>query len=260
MLTDDLRSRKYSLEHIIETAEKALKKAPKGSLRIAHKHNTPQYYFCEEGSITYKYLSKKKMPLITALAQSQYHSKILALAKKELKKVNDLLAVRQNGIAEDVYKKYKKDRQKLIKPIQDTDEEYIEKWLQVDYSKKEFTEDFPDYITNKGERVRSKSEVIIANTLYEEKIPYRYEYPIMINGILLHPDFTVLDIRHRKEFLWEHLGMMDDPDYAASALNRILLLENANYFPGCNLIITHETSQKPLNTRLLRKMIHTYFK
>ena len=37
--------------------------------------------------------------------------------------------------------------------------------------------DAPLLETSRGERVRSKSEVIIADTLDRLKIPYRYEFP-----------------------------------------------------------------------------------
>ena len=68
------------------------------------------------------------------------------------------------------------------------------------------------FYTSKGERVRSKSEVIIADVLNREGVPYRYEYPIYIKGIgKIYPDFTVLNIGIRKEMIWDHFGMMDDP-------------------------------------------------
>lgn len=42
----------------------------------------------------------------------------------------------------------------------------------------------PIDITDKGERVKSKSELTIANALYRSKIPYKYECPIILhNGI-----------------------------------------------------------------------------
>lgn len=64
-----------------------------------------------------------------------------------------------------------KERQKLIHPIRETDE-----------------------------RVRSKSEVIIADILNQEGIPYRYECPLQLKGWgKVYPDFTVLSERERPE-------------------------------------------------------------
>ena len=67
----------------------------------------------------------------------------------------------------------------------------------------------------------------------------------------IHPDFTILRRSDRKEVYWEHLGMMDDPEYAANALMRIDLYERNGIFPGDRLILTHETGRQPLRTRLI---------
>jgi len=71
----------------------------------------------------------------------------------------------------------------------------------------------PELYTAKGERVRSKSEIIIADSLMRAGVPYRYEFPIILNGYgKIYPDFTVLNVGLRKELYWEHLGMMDDSE------------------------------------------------
>lgn len=66
-----------------------------------------------------------------------------------------------------------------------------------------------------GTLVRSKNEVIIASIL-EELAPGRwsYEQPITIDGVTKYPDFTVETVSG-DEILWEHLGMMGNPKYAA---------------------------------------------
>ncbi len=52
-----------------------------------------------------------------------------------------------------------------------------------------------------AEKVRSKSEAFIADTLYEFGIPYRYEYLVrMVNGELRYPDFTLLKVRTEKRY------------------------------------------------------------
>lgn len=76
----------------------------------------------------------------------------------------------------------------------------------------------------------------------------------------LHPDFYCLNLRTRQEFAWEHFGMMDDPEYAARATEKIGLYAENGFFPGKNLIITMETSAKPLSSKLLKSVIQTYLK
>jgi hypothetical protein len=68
--------------------------------------------------------------------------------------------------------------------------------------------------TIRGELVRSKSEVIIANLLDSMGVPYSYEQPFVgLDGTLRYPDFTVEDAESGRRLLIEHLGMLDRPDY-----------------------------------------------
>lgn len=62
--------------------------------------------------------------------------------------------------------------------------------------------------------VRSKSEVIIANMLVSEEVPFIYEEPLYApDGTMFLPDFTV---KFRGEtYYWEHVGRLDLPEYRA---------------------------------------------
>ncbi|MCM3885060.1 ATP-dependent RecD-like DNA helicase [Frankia sp. R82] len=66
-----------------------------------------------------------------------------------------------------------------------------------------------------GVLVRSKNEVIIASIL-DEIVPDRwsYEQPLTIDGVTKYPDFTI-ETASGDELIWEHLGMMNNPRYAA---------------------------------------------
>lgn len=60
--------------------------------------------------------------------------------------------------------------------------------------------------------VRSKSEVIIANMLFERDIPFQYEVPLYApDGTFYLPDFTIT--YRGEEWYWEHLGMLHDERY-----------------------------------------------
>lgn len=68
--------------------------------------------------------------------------------------------------------------------------------------------------TARGELVRSKSEVIIADLLDGLGLPYSYEHPCTgPDGTVRYPDFTIDDAETGRRVLIEHLGMMDRPDY-----------------------------------------------
>jgi hypothetical protein len=68
--------------------------------------------------------------------------------------------------------------------------------------------------TEKGHLVRSKSELVIANMLYQNEIEYEYER--VCEGTTepgrLRPDFSFVT-PDGDLIVWEHLGMLDRPDY-----------------------------------------------
>lgn len=51
-----------------------------------------------------------------------------------------------------------KERQLLVTPIEPTWNQLLMKWYEEEYQGKEFKEGIPVILTEKGERVRSKSE------------------------------------------------------------------------------------------------------
>ncbi|MBJ8444165.1 ATP-dependent DNA helicase [Acinetobacter bereziniae] len=65
--------------------------------------------------------------------------------------------------------------------------------------------------TIRGEMVRSKSEVIVANILNNMKIGYFYEKSLEVNGKVYIPDFTIY--YQGKTAYLEHLGMLGDEKY-----------------------------------------------
>jgi ATP-dependent exoDNAse (exonuclease V) alpha subunit len=68
--------------------------------------------------------------------------------------------------------------------------------------------------TERGDLVRSKSELVIADKLHARGINYAYEQPLTLSGgRVRYPDFTITDHARGVTFYWEHLGMLDDPGY-----------------------------------------------
>ncbi len=64
--------------------------------------------------------------------------------------------------------------------------------------------------------MRSKSELVIADKLHARGIEFVYEQPLIFsNGRTRYPDFTISDASRGVTFYWEHLGLLDDPQYRA---------------------------------------------
>ena len=257
---EEIEERITYLETIISKKETSIVKAPPGSLKCNKVRNNVQYYHRKEKSDRLgTYIPYRRIELAKALAQKAYDKKVLETAGRECGILKILLDEYNRGIVEQIYEKLPEARRNLIIPIQETDEEYIKEWESLEYEKKGFSDDGPEFITEKNEQVRSKSELIIANSLKSKGIPYRYEYPLRLKGIgVVHPDFTVLNIRKRKTYFWEHLGMMDDPVYSENAMKKIKYYVKNDIYPGESLIISHETRLQSLGTRDIEEMIAHY--
>lgn len=107
--------------------------------------------------------------------------------------------------------------------------------------------------TLSGVMVRSKSEVIIANILHDNGISFEYEQDLYSpDGILYSPDFTIT--WNRKTYFWEHLGMLDDEEYASNWKTKKAWYEK--HFPG-QLITTEESS---MLSKTSENLINTSFK
>ena len=159
-----------------------------------------------------------------------------------------------------LYEKTVAGRKNLITADIVSDEEYALQWRKAEYKKKKFEGEVCEIVTEQGERVRSKSEKIIADKLYRLGIPYRYECPLMLKeNVKVHPDFTILKLPERKEVYLEHFGMMDDPKYAEQAIRKLALYERNGIYLGVNLFVTFEDSKKPISVRALSEILEAVF-
>ena len=81
-------------------------------------------------------------------------------------------------------------------------------------AKQRFLEEGLIHRTERGDLVRSKSELVIADKLHARGIDYAYEQPLVLpDGRTRYPDFTIADHAQGVTFYWEHLGMLDEPGY-----------------------------------------------
>lgn len=148
-------------------------------------------------------------------AERNYDQAVPDYAKEKLRGIEQLAKKRSHHNVENIYESYGLSRKALVDPIWIPDDEFVTKWLQTKYSKKGFREGEPEYYTKKRERVRSKTEILIADILTDLGVPYLYEMPVFL-----------------KSRGW--------------------------VFPGTHLIITHETQDKPIDTRLLEAVARHY--
>lgn len=259
-----LRKEMNELKKVIEDAEKRLKNTPKGHLRISKKKNKVEYYFKadKKGIVSGngRYMKKSEKNLAKEIAQRDYDACVLKNAKERLKAIETFLNKYKKTSLKDICQKMNPCRRELIDTAIISDVEFVKQWQSVSYEGKDFIGDEQVIITERGERVRSKSEKIIADKLYLMGIPYRYEYPVVLKGnVKMYPDFTILRMPAREEVYFEHFGMMDDADYVNTVIYKLNTYERNGIYLGVKLFVTHETNKNPLNTKVLDGMIKELF-
>ena len=258
---DQLKILKQELQNILELKRKSQKTAPQGHLRIAQakKGRKIQYYhFTNPKDLKGKYIPHSKLNFAQKLAQKDYDEKLIKLLQKQTKLIEKYLVTNENKINE-LYTKMSYTRRQLVRPVTLTDSLYIKEWLNTSWQKLSYQEGHQVFTTANGEQVRSKSEVIIADTLKRMNIPYRYEYPLELkDGHKVYPDFLCLNVRTRKEYYWEHFGMMDDTEYLERTIQKLKLYSENKILPGKNLIITMESKLYPLNARQIEILIKEF--
>ena len=60
-----------------------------------------------------------------------------------------------------------------------------------------------------------------------------------MDDMFIAPDFTFEDYT-RSQFYWEHLGKMDDPEYAERNFRKLRRYYDAGLIPGDNLILSFD--------------------
>ena len=258
-IKENLKFRSIVLVKMIEMTEKKIKSLPDGWICIKRRGDRV-YYYQKGKSIREKILKKDDSKLLQDLLQKNYLEKVLRSAKSEKLILDRIQKMYPEILAEDVYEHLKEERRQLVRPIVPTDEQFVQRWLEKSYTPNPIPDDVPFYQTLNGERVRSKSEMIIADRLLANGIPYKYECPLKVGKKIIHPDFSILRLSDRKIIYYEHCGRMDDPEYSEDMVNRVNDYSLAGILQGDRLFMTFETSKTPLDVRVLDKMINKIFK
>ena len=234
---------------------------PEGTLGINRKNTYVEYYqkIEAEGHLLRSYIRKDNIPLISALAAKTYYVSLLRILRKELETSRQFAGAFEPEKKYELYRRLSSERRSLITPVFRSIEDEVAAWKAAEW---ESSPPYPErriYETERGEMVRSKSEVIIADQLFrhEDDLDYRYECPLFLprSGYSIYPDFTVINIHTGRLRYWEHAGMMSDPQYAEDFIRKINTYAANGFIPGRDLIVTYETETAPLDISVVRKYI-----
>jgi hypothetical protein len=96
--------------------------------------------------------------------------------------------------------------------------------------------------------VRSKSQLVIANHLFDKGISYKYESPFVgekVEGRVL-PDFS-FETPEGDTIIWEHLGLLHKPGYREAWERKRDWYEKNGFVVGETLFMTRDDDRGGLD-------------
>lgn len=108
-----------------------------------------------------------------------------------------------------------------------------------------------------GQKVRSKSEVLISKVLEKYNIPYRTECMLQVGNNIYYPDFTVRHPVTGEYYYIEHLGLIEKYSYLKKNLDKLHDYITHGIVPMRNLILTFETLEYPLTLEMIDWLVRS---
>lgn len=216
------------------------------TLKIDKRDNKEYYRISDINNNRYARISD--LEEVSYIVNTGYYKKTLPILEDKVYAIKKCIKTLESNDLESVYDKLSPSRKKFVDPLEASYEIMLEKWL----NKKTEYFDYPNelnIVTKNGEKVRSKSELILADTFYDLGIKYKYEKKLVLkDNSVKYPDFTFL-AKNNTEIYWEHFGLMDDATYVNKFIRKIKDYERNDIKLWDNLIVTFESSQFPFDNR-----------
>ena len=256
--SDSITKRLTEISEEIRLNDKRIQELPEGNLLCCR--NGKYWKLFRSDGHKHHYIPKKD----TALAKQLAVKKYLTAKQNDLKKEQHILTYALRHMPDmdesaDMLLKENSGYAPLLKDYFTPLSDELLQWQNADYAANPLYPEQLIFKTYGNQSVRSKSEVLIANSLFINKIPYRYENPLQLGDAILYPDFTIRHPQTGETFFWEHFGLMTQNDYIRHTFQKLQLYATNGIIPDIHLITTWETSSSPLDTELIDLYIRHYF-
>lgn len=241
----------------MEIVRKRISECPQGTIYEQIKRGKPYY-------IQADYKDKKqfrtgislKPKIVQGLIRKYLWESELKVLEQNQNKLNGI-----NGVFDEF------DLEKSIKALQkrcpsisddmisDALSEYAKSsWAREEYEQSMYKPEERRQINSHGLRLRSKSEVLISEKLYEYGLEFHYEQVIHIGDTSLVPDF-IIRRSDGKKFVWEHEGLTNVQSYLKWQDQKAKLYAGIGIVPWDNLIVTYDNSDGIIDLRIVESEI-----
>lgn len=257
-----------------------LKSCPEGRLsQVKRKGEDTFFQVYNEDGIRKRKAINKRRDIIEGLVRKEYLKANIQILEQNISGLERLIAVYVDPTVENTLARMPKRYQKLARlmyskgTLLETDageipvreaivyhikmERYptsIYPWVAANYQQSDYNPEGKRHKTSFGLKVRSKSELMIAEKLYENGIPFRYEEVIEDGEIRMIPDFIMPDVEGNF-YIWEHCGMPNEPKYMARHKKKMDIYERLGFVPWKNLIVTYDDEYGNINMEVIKSEI-----
>ena len=238
-----------------------LEKLPQEHI-YTHKRKN-KYIYClrsrdAQGKLHEKYLTTEQGKYIKECCEQFYVRKLIFAIEKELNALRIFAEKYKPNEKFAAWEKLPEAYKQFIKPLFKSNEQICLEWEKASFEGNTFPlVEGARYITKKGECVRSRIELIVANILYDLKIPYRYECKLMLPSGAVWPDFTIMNPKTLEVYYLEIFGMMDNPEYEMSAFKKIAKYAASEYYS--NLIMFFDHKNAPISPEDIKRTLEKLF-
>ena len=233
-----------------------LKNSPLGTLVCQTHHGKNQFLqIYREDSRRIRRVITKDIELQRALAKKEFSEKALKILDQNIQNlkqaIDGITPFDPDLILKNMTKGYAKlpeefffDRNSLTIDLHLDGEENARvmrhrEWGQEPCHESSYYEEHKNIMTSKGIKVRSKSEALILEMNYRFDLDVKYDEELWLGSHLIVPDFTYQGADGRP-FFWEHMGMMNKPDYAAHNYEKLQDYYECGILLGDRLILTFD--------------------
>lgn len=244
-------------ENLLNEFKIELKGGPDGSLLHQMKGEHLQFlHYVDENGKKIRRGINKNTDLIKALARKEFNTKASEILTHNIEVLKRAIAGQilfdPEQIVQSMTKAYALvpeeyffDRNRLIISAGLDDDlvsriERHEEWWSKPYKEYWGYPENKTKLTSRGQKVRSISELLIAEALYKYSIPFHYEEELEVDGKTFAPDFTFEGWDYKKFYL-DYFGMMDQPKYAKRNFIKLDDYYDIGLIPGDNLIVAFDS-------------------
>ena len=256
---------------LLMDSEREIQRMPSGNLRCYRHQGRLVFRHAERlDGITALHGINRNPELIAQLARKEYLQKLHDAAEWDAGLLNQLMGRYKSLDPNDIFESMSRAERKVpdhsflaagkVLPDDFFEEkraarmEEHRKWAMEKYEQSTYKPEEKIHLTSSGVYVRSKSEALISEKLFDREVPNRYEQIIRLDGRRYAPDFTFQDASG-DWFFWEHAGKMNETEYVRRHLKKRSMYERFGIVPWENLIITYDTVDGGINMALIDSII-----